>query len=306
MIIGKYDIPAGSASKPSVGTTAVAGSAPSVDLSPINEKVAALETKVSALEAQLARVQSALSGLDTKFMSKFGDRSEYSYYLGAVYTDFVQSEMYDNGVGFRVSGNATAAVEDKYNLIVKDVGWASVPFNTVQQSSVTLVDSDTDEGTDTLNTSNISIGQTLAAGYLLVDCGATLTNDRCFTTISRSVTYRVQARIGQQIHVSGYMEAETDANGNFILYFSKADEISVSIQFRWTYAFRHSGQLTSGTYRLYIRGTDYTNNRTDCFASSIRSTTVNASGVTVMDGDTGARITKNGVQRTSDGGTTWS
>jgi len=309
MIIGKYNIAPGSGSNAKTGATAVAGGGgggASVDLTPITDKIAALESKVSQLELQMSKVNAVLSALDSKFLSKFGDRSDYSYYLGALYTDYIQSDMFDGGVGFRVSGNATAAVEDKYNLIIKDVGWASVPFSTVQQSDATLVDNDTDEATSQLSISSVSIGATLAAGYVLIDCGATLTNERCFTTISKSLIYRVSARTGQQIHVSGHMEAETDSNGNFILRFGKADDVSIEMDFRWAYSFRHIGDITSGTYRLYIQGTDPTNNKTDCFASSAKSTTINASGVTVMDGGNGARITKNGVQRTSDGGTTWS
>ena len=79
-------------------------------------------TKVSTLELQLSRAQAALAGLDSKYLSKYGDNSIYSYVLGAIYTNFLQSEMYNNGVGFRLSGNPTATVDDKYNLIIRDVG----------------------------------------------------------------------------------------------------------------------------------------------------------------------------------------
>jgi hypothetical protein len=37
----------------------------------------------------------------------------------------------------------------------------------------------------------------------------------------------------------------------------------------------------------------------------MKSATLNASGIVVMNGDNGARITSSGVQTTSDGGTTW-
>jgi hypothetical protein len=63
--------------------------------------------------------------------------------------------------------------------------------------------------------------------------------------------------------------------------------------------------MTSGTYRLYIRGTDPANNRTDIFAAATKVVTLNASGLTVMQGDNGARITCDGVQTTVNGGTTW-
>lgn len=308
MIIAKYDRPTGSGAKASVGSTAVAGggASASVDLGPLNEKVAALETKVSQLELQLSKIQGVLAGLDGRFLSRLGDRSEYSYAFGALYTDFIQSELYNNGVGFRVSGSPTATVEDKYNLIIKDVGWAEVVFNTIQQSSVQLVDSDTDEATDQLYQSNISIGSTNAPGYLLIDCGASLTNERCFTEIAKQVEYKVHETIGGQIYDSGWMEAETDSNGYFILYFSKADTVKFTISFKYTYAFRQYGNITSGTYRLYIQGTDPSNNKTDCFGTSLKTTTVNASGVTMLSGDNGVRLTSVGIQQTSDGGTTWS
>lgn len=305
MIIGKYNISKGHGSSTRVGSTAVAGSSAGVDLTPITDKVAALESEVSQLKLQLAKAQAVLAGLDGRFLSRLGDRSEYSYILGALYTDFIQSELYDSGVGFRISGSPTAAVDDKYNIIVKDVGWASVAFNAVQQSDAAYVDHDSDEATAQLNAANISIGATNANGYILVDCGATLTNERCFTEISRRVEYQVRHTIGQQIFVDDYKEAETDSNGNFILYFEKADNVSISIRFTWTYAFTHYGNITSGTYRLYIQGTDPTNSKTDCFAASMKSATLNASGVTVMEGDNGIRITRNGVQTTADGGTTW-
>lgn len=306
MNIGKYDVAAGSGTKASAGSSAVAGSTPTVDLTPLTDKVAALEAEVSQLRLQLGKVNAVLAALDGKFLSKFGDRSDYAYYLGALYTDFLQSEMFDNGVGFRLSGNATATVDDKYNLIVKDVGWARVVFNTVQQDTASVVDHNTDEATAQLNASNISIGATSAAGYLLVDCGADLTNERCFTAISKVVEYQVRVTQGGQTFVQPYKEADTDSNGNYILCFERADNITVSIRFYYTYAFRQYGEITSGTYRLYIQGTDPSNNRTDCFAASLKSATLNASGVTVMDGDDGARITSSGVQVTHDGGTTWS
>jgi hypothetical protein len=267
--------------------------------------VAALESKVSQLEQQLSRVQSILSGLDARFLSKLGDRSEYSYALGAVYTDHVQSEMYDNGVGYRVSGSPTAAVEDKYNLIIKDVGWAYVTWNTIQQSEATVVDANTAEADAQLTVTDVSIGAAAASGYMLLDCGAALTNDRCFTVISQRVEYRVKHRIGNQNFITEYMDADTDSNGNYILFFQHADNVSFTIRFTWTYSFRQFGDMTMGTYRLYIQGTDAVNNRTDCFAASIKAATLNAGGVTVMNGDNGYRITSAGVQHTTDGGTTW-
>jgi hypothetical protein len=111
---------------------------------------------------------------------------------------------------------------------------------------------------------------------------------------------------GQQIDVLPYAEAEQDANGNFILLFTKADNVTVSIRFTLTYAFRQFGDITSGTYRLYIRGTDPTNNRTDCFAASVKTATLNASGLTIINGNNGTRLTSAGVQHSTDGGTTWS
>ena len=308
MIIAKYNIAPGSGSNASKGATAVSGGAggsATVDLSPLTEKIATLETKVSTLELLLSKANAVLAGLDGRFLSKLGDRSEYSYALGALYTDFIQSEMYGNGVGYRISGSPTAQVEDKYNLIVKDVGWARVAFNAVRQDEVTLVDRNTDETTAQLGWVNVSIGPTLASGYVLIDCGAELTNERCFTTISKRVTYKVTRTIGGQSFVSQNIEAETDSNGNFILYFDKADNVSFSIRFRYTFAFRQYGNMTSGTYRLYIRGTDPANNRTDIFAAATKVVTLNASGLTVMQGDNGARITCDGVQTTVNGGTTW-
>ena len=305
MKIGKYDISSGSGTKPNTGTTAVAGSVPTIDLTPLTDKVAALENEVSNLKLALSRMSTALNGLDAKYLSKFGDSSIYTYMLGAVYTDYIQSEMYDNGVGYRISGNPTATVDDKYNLVIRDVGWGTVGWNTVQQSEVTYVDENTDEATDQLIATNVSIGATNADGYMLLDCGATLTNERYFTVISKSVTYRVQATIGQQIHISDTMEAGTDNNGNFILFFSKADNIRFTITFRFTYAFRKANQYASGTYRLYIRGTDPSNNRTDCFGAADKTTKINASGFSVMQGDNGYRITSAGLEVTTDGGTTW-
>jgi hypothetical protein len=133
-----------------------------------------------------------------------------------------------------------------------------------------------------------------------------MTNERLFTVISKSVEYSVKTRIGDQIDISGFTEAETDSNGYFILHFPNADEVSFTIRFKFAYAFRKFADLTSGTYRLYIRGTDAANNRTDCFAASSKTATLNASGVTVVNGNNGYRITSNGVQHTTDGGTTWS
>lgn len=309
MIIGKYNIAQGSGSNASAGATAVAGGSgggSSVDLTPITDKIAVLESKVSQLELQLSKANAVLAGLDGRFLSKLGDRSEYSYALGALYTDFIQSEMYDNGVGFRVSGNATAAVDDKYNLIIKDVGWATVAFATVTENTVTIVDTNTNEETAQLNASAINIGATHAQGYVLVDCGATLTNERCFTIISKTVEYSVRHTIGYQIYDTEYTEAETDTNGNYILKFQEADNVKLYIRFKFTFAFRQYGDITSGTYRLYIRGTDPSNNLTDCFAAAMRVATVNASGITVMQGNNGYRISSEGVQHTTDGGTSWS
>ena len=305
MIIGKYDIPAGTGTTPNVGTTAVAGGGSTVDLTPLTDKVAALETEVSNLKLKLNQLSAAISGLDGKYLSKYGDSSIYTYQLGAVYTDYIQSEMYNNGVGYRISGNPTASVEDKYNLIIRDVGWGTVAWNTIQQNEVTVVDTNTDEATDQLSANNVSIGATIASGYMLLDCGATLTNERCFTEISKSVRYRTRVTIGQQIFVSDFKDAETDNNGNFILMFGKGDTVKFDITFRYTYAFRKTSSLTSGTYRLYIQGTDPSHNRTDCFAATTKVATLNAGGLTVMQGNNGARITSSGVQTTTDGGTTW-
>ena len=308
MIIAKYNIAPGSGSNASKGATAVSGGAggsATVDLFPLTAKIATLEAKVSSLELLLSKANAVLAGLDGRFLSKLGDRSEYSYALGALYTDFIQSEMYDNGVGYRISGSPTAQVEDKYNLIVKDLGWAQVQFNTVRQSDVTMVTDNTDEATAQLTANNVSIGATLAAGYLLVQCGAVLTNERCFTEVAKRVIYQVSKTIGNQTFVSGWREAETDSAGNFILEFGKADNVCFTIRFTYTFAFRKYGDITSGTYSLYIGGTDPDDNMTDCFAAAIKTTTVNASGVSVMQGDDGTRITSSGVQHTTDGGTTW-
>lgn len=311
MIIGKYDIAPGSGSNASKGSTSVAGgggAGASVDLTPLTDKIAVLEQKVSSLEAQLSRVQSVLSGLDGRFLSKLGDRSEYSYALGALYTDFIQSELYTRGVGFRVSGSATAAVEDKYNLIVKDVGLTTVTWNTIQDDEMTIVTANTDEATAQLNTSSyVSIGAPATSGYLLLDCGAQLTNERCFTTIAKKVMYSTRRRINNDWIITPYEEAETDSNGNFIIHFSaaSAESVGVSIRFSYIYSFRKYGNINSGSYRLYIRGTDPANNQTECFAAAVKSATLNASGVTVMQGLKGARITCDGVQTTNDGGTTW-
>lgn len=309
MIIAKYNIAPGTGSNASVGSTAVAGGGgggSNVDLTPITDKLAALETKVSTLELQLSRAQAALAGLDSKYLSKYGDNSIYSYVLGAIYTNFLQSEMYNNGVGFRLSGNPTATVDDKYNLIIRDVGWGTVQFNTIQQSEVTVVNANTDEATAQLNASRISIGATNAAGYLLLDCGATLTNERCFTVISKRLEYEATATRGGAVYPSGWKEAETDDNGNFILNFTKADNITFAVRFTYTYAFRKTDTLTSGTYRLYIQGTDPSNNQTDCFAATTKVTTINANGITVMNGNNGKRLTASGLQTTSDGGVNWS
>lgn len=307
MQIAKYNRPTGSGTKASVGSTAVAGggASASVDLGPLNMKVAALESKVSQLELQLGRVNAVLAGLDGRFLSKMGDRSDYAYALGALYTDFIKSEMYDDGVGFRISGSPTATVEDKYNVIVKDVGWSSVAFNTINQSEASYVDADTDEATAQLTAMNITIGAANTTGYLLIDCGAELTNERCFTEIAKRVRYVTKRTKGYQIITDPIREADTDGNGNFIIRFLDADSVSVSIWFDYTYAFSQYGNITSGTYRLYIRGTDPTNNQTDMFAASTKVATLNASGITVMNGNVGARITSSGVQRTTDGGTTW-
>ena len=309
MIIAKYNIAPGSGSNATVGSTAVAGgsgSGYSVDLTPITDKLAALETEVSQLRNQLNKANAALAALDGKYLSKYGDRSEYTYALGAVYTEFLQSELYDNGIGYRISGNPTATVEDKYNLIVKDVGWGYAPWTTVQDSTVTVVNTPTDEDTAQLNAVNVSIGATNATGFLLLDCGAQLTNERCFTLISKSVQYSVKVMRNGQQYITDFVEAETDSNGNFILYFQKGENVSFNIRFKYTYSFKKYGNITSGTYRLYIRGTDPSNNRTGCFAATTKTTTVNASGVTVMQGTDGARITSAGVQVTHDGGNTWS
>lgn len=308
MIIAKYNIAPGSGSNASAGNTAVAGGGgggSNVDLTPITDKLAALEAKVSTLELQLSRAQATIAGLDSRFLSKLGDRTNASYFLGALYTDFIQSEMFGNGVGFRISGNPTATVDDKYNLIIRDVGWGTVAFTKKQQDEVTVVDTDTDEATAQFNALNVSIGATNAAGYMLLDCGATLTNERCFTVISKSVEYNAQHTIGGQIFVTEYKEADVDSNGNFILTFQKADNVKFKIRFRYTYAFHKTGTLTSGTYRLYIQGTDPGNNTTDCFAASTKVTTINASGITVMNGNNGKRLTASGIQTTADGGTTW-
>lgn len=305
MNIAKYNVPAGAATKANVGTTAVAGGGYTVDLTPITEKIAALESKVSYLEIMLDRVQTAMAGLDSKFLSKLGDRSDYSYYLGALYTDFVQSEMYENGVGYRVSGSPTAATEDKYNLIVKDYGWGEVPFNTVNQDTATYVDTDTNEATSQLVVNNIVIGQTTAPGYLLVDCGATLTNERCFTEISKKVTYTARMTIGQGTYVDPHTETETDSNGNFIIHFGKADNVKIDINFIYTYAFRHVGSMTSGTLRLFIRGTDPSNSKTNCFGEAVKISTLNAGAITVMKDEDGMRMTSTGLQETDDGGETW-
>ena len=309
MIIAKYNIAPGSGSNATVGSTAVAGgsgSGYSVDLTPITDKLAALETEVSQLRNQLNKANAALAALDGKYLSKYGDRSEYTYALGAVYTEFLQSELFGNGVGYRISGNPTATVEDKYNLIVKDVGWGYAPWTTVQDSTVTVVNTPTDEDTAQLNAVNVSIGATNATGFLLLDCGAQLTNERCFTLISKSVQYSVKVMRNGQQYITDFVEAETDSNGNFILYFQKGENVSFNIRFKYTYSFKKYGNITSGTYRLYIRGTDPSNNRTGCFAATTKTTTVNASGVTVMQGTDGARITSAGVQVTHDGGNTWS
>ena len=306
MIISKYNRAPGDGTKPNIGSTAVAGGGSTVDLTPLTEKVAALESEVSQLRLQLNRMQTVMAGLDSRFLSKLGDRSDYAYYLGAVYTDFLQSEMYANGVGFRLSGSATATVDDKYNLIIRDVGWGQVPFSTIQQDDASLVDTDTDEASAQLNETNISIGATHASGYLLVDCGATLTQERCFTEIAKTVKYKVDHTRNNQHFVDPWRDADTDPNGNFILHFGKADNVSIDIRYTFTYAFKHYGNITSGTYRLYIRGTDYANNKTDCFAAATKITTINASGVTVMEDNNGARITSSGVELTTDGGAHWS
>lgn len=308
MNIAKYNIPAGAATTANVGTTAVSGGGYTVDLTPITEKVAALESKVSSLELQLSKLQAAIMGLDSKYLSKMGDRSDYSYFLGALYSDFVQSEMYENGVGYRVSGSPTAAAEDKYNLIIKDYGWGEVPFSTVNQDTVTYVDSDTDEATSQLAVNGISIGTMTAPGYLLVDCGATLTNERCFTVIAKRVSYRVKVTVGQGTTVSEWMDAETDSNGMFILHFATASAgatVKFDIRYTYTYAFRHYGNTTSGTLRLYIRGTDPSNSQTDCFGEAVKVSTMNAGCFTVMKDKDGMRLTSDGVQETDDGGLTW-
>jgi hypothetical protein len=124
-------------------------------------------------------------------------------------------------------------------------------------------------------------------------------------TVGVMLCYRIKYRIGNQYFVGAYVEAEADSNGSYIAYFPAADEVSITVRFKYTYAFRHVGDTTSGTYRLYVRGTDYLHNRTDCFAASMKSATLNASGITVMNGSNGARITSGGVQTTSDGGATW-
>ena len=306
MIIAKYNIPSGSSPASGKGASAVAGGTgtANVDLTAINTKVAALELKVSQLETQLTRANAVLAGLDARFLSKLGDVSEYSYRLGSVYTDFLQSGMFDDGVGYRLSGSATATIEDKYNMIIKDVGWSRIAFNTVEQEDATLVDRNTDEVSDQLN-ATVNIGATNADGYMLIDCGATLTNGKYFTVISKSVEYDVQTTIGQQTTTEQNIVAETDSNGNFILFFDKADAVTFTIRFTYTYVFRRYDQLTVGAYRLYIRGTDPSNNQTDCFGASAKTVTLNASGLTVLNGLIGKRITSNGVQTTSDGGTTW-
>jgi hypothetical protein len=308
MNIAKYNIAPGSGSNARTGSTAVAGGGAAgagVDITPLTNKIAALESRIINLERQLERANTLLAGLDQRFLSKLGDRSIYSYFLGTVYTDGVQSEMYDNGVGYRIAGNATAQTENKYNLIMRDVGWARIPFSTVTQSDVTYVNNNTDEDTAQLNALNISIGATQANGYLLVDCGVELTHDRCFTPIAKRVEYSTKVTIGQSVYIDEYREAEVDGNGNFIIMFQKADNITISIKYYYTYAFRKAGEVTWGTYRLYIRGTDPSNNQTDCFAAASKAATVNASGITVMDGNNGIRLTSGGIQTTADGGSTW-
>lgn len=304
MNIAKYDIPQSRGNSASTGTTAVAGATAGTDIGPITEKVAELEAELSQLRLQLTRVTSVLSGLDTRFLSKLGDRSDYSYTLGALYSDFIQSSEFQNGVGFRLSGNATAAVDEKYNLVFKDVGWSSVAYATTWGSAV-MVDSDTDEATAQLSASRASIGPSYANGFILIEAGAELTNDRCFTPIATKVEYSLQLRVGQQIDVVPYVEASQDSNGRFIIRFYEADDVSIAIKLYYTFAFRKYGDMTSGTYRLYIRGTDYANGQTDCFATFTKVTTVNADGITVMNNQIGVKVSSDGIKRTTDGGSTW-
>jgi len=307
MIIAKYNRAKGGGDSNVYGATAVSGGigGTTLDITPLTEKLAVLESTVSKLQQGLAKVQNTVMGLDGKYLSKLGDNSEGSYTLGAVYTAFLQGGLFDNGVGFRISGNDTAAVEEKYKMIIRDVGWGVVPFTTVNEAETTIVNQATDEDTAHLNVASVSIGAAASAGYILLDCGAQLTNERCFSTIAKRVEYQATVTRGNQIFVGERTEAEVDGNGRFILHFQRGDDVSLAIHYSFTYSFRPVGDVTSGTYRLYIRGTDYAHSRTDCFAAAANTGTLSAGAVTIISGNNGARLTSTGVQRTTDGGNTW-
>lgn len=304
MIIRKFNKAKGNSTKAIVGSTAVAGGGYTVDLTPITNKIADIESQTSGMQNAIAKCQAAIAALPERFLSRLGDQTDYSYWLGALYSDFLQSGRFDNGVGYRLSGSDTATTEDKYTFAIKDVGWSQIAFTTVNQSTAQSVTSDTDEASDTL-TASVTLNNTAVAGYLLVDCGATLTSERCFTIVARSVEYDISVRTGNIIQVATNVEAQTDGAGRFIIYFDKADRVDITIHFTFVYAFRHVGTTTSGTYRLYIRGTDYANSKTDCYGTASKVATVTASGFTVMSGDDGYRITSDGLEVTDDGGDTW-
>ena len=139
------------------------------------------------------------------------------------------------------------------------------------------------------------------AGYLLVDCGATLTSERCFTVVAKAVEYDLSVRNGNVIQVVTNVEAQTDGAGRFIIYFDKADRVDITIRFTFVYAFRHVGTTTSGTYRLYIRGTDYANSKTDCYGTA--SKVADLSGYAWGDGRWMKARDKQDL--TDDGGDTW-
>lgn len=302
MIIKKYNTNRGSTASSGTSTIITGGGA-SVDLTPITEKISALETRCAILERYVSSLQSAMSQLGDKYLSKNGDVSEGSYTLGAVYTNFLQSRGFDNGIGVRLSGDDASAVDNKYNFIVKDLGVGQVNWATIESTPV-IVDTPTTSGTDTFE-ATYTLTNIAHDGYLIFDCGYELTHSHCFNASIESVKYDITTEVGMAIYNNRNMEAYDESTGRYIVRITACDSATIKVKVKFAYAFSVVGDTTTGTYRIYVRGTDAVNETTDCFAGALKQTTTNASGVVVMNGTTGIKLAADGIYSTTDGGNTW-
>lgn len=309
MTIAKYNTSKGSNTYKTTVNNYVGGV--SVDTSGLEAQIAANTSSISQNRVNIYNLQNVINDIPNKYLKRTGDNSDYSYRFGTVYTDYLQSQNYNSGRGFKLVGSADSTANDKYFFKMIDLGNGYINFTTTTSDETEIV-SYTTYKKMILNKNNaFTITNSVSGASVIVQAGYNLTHSHNFTIISEKLQYKYYQSMSLQMTVPPsdtsddyvWTDAEEVSNGWQIPITSDGRQTTYVL--RYIVEYSYSDKTMTGAISLFIQGTDPNNNQTLFYGGSSRYTEMTSTYVQCISGSSGCKMTSDGIYKSSDGGENW-